>query len=269
MRRSTVLPALCAGLLALAGCEQGTDLASDPVPVEVTAPEMDPEMAATASAEAEAARQQRATRTVGLSGTLVADDLPALEIGTVSALFDAQPADDGLLVRASATVDVTSRGAGDTGDEATSEEYPRPAVAVVPVWAADSLVCDAAEADEALADALAGLGEDGCHGVVPALAVSGDPASGTPLSLGVVEANPDVSGESPLPVDAEAATGDADELTTALARPDGWALLTPLQVESPAATHVYEDAQCALVDSALGAPEGATILSTVELPDCA
>ena len=277
MRSSRVLPAVCVGLLVLTGCEQGTELATDPVPVDVTAPQMDPEMAATASAEAEAARQQRATRTVGLSGTLVADDLPALEIGTVSALFDAQPADDGLLVRASATVDVTSRGAGDTGDEATSEDYPRPAVAVVPVWAAGSLVCDAAEADEALADAVAPLGEAGCHGVVPALGVSGDPASGAPLSLGAVEANPDVSGESPLPVDAEA--GDADELTAALARPDGWALLTPLRVETPAATHVYEDAQCALVDSALAAPPAAetpddaigsaTILSTVELPDCA
>ena len=287
MRSPIVLTALCAGLLALAGCEQGTDLASDPVPVEVTAPEMDPEMAATAtaSAEAEAARQQRATRTVGLSGTLVADDLPALEIGTVSALFDAQPADDGLLVRASATVDVTSRGAGDTGDEGghsdedgvEGADYPRPAAAIVPVWAAGSLVCDAAEADEALADAVAPLGEAGCHGVVPALGVSGDPASGAPLSLGAVEANPDVSGESPLPVDAEA--GDADELTAALARPDGWALLTPLRVETPAATHVYEDAQCALVDSALAAPPAAetpddaigsaTILSTVELPDCA
>lgn len=172
--------------IVLAGCEQGTDLASDPVPVEVTAPEMDPDMAATASAEAEAARQQRATRTVGLAGTFVAPDLPALEIGEISALFDAQPADDGLLVRASATVNVTSR-------------------------------------------------DDG--------------------------------------------GGDEDELTTALARPDGWALLTPLQVETPAATHVYEDAQCALVDSALAAPSeaetpddaigSATILSTVELPDCA
>ena len=147
----------------------------------------------------------------------------------------------------------------------------------MPVWAAGSLVCDAAEADEALADAVAPLGEAGCHGVVPALGVSGDPASGAPLSLGAVEANPDVSGESPLPVDAEA--GDADELTAALARPDGWALLTPLRVETPAATHVYEDAQCALVDSALAAPPAAetpddaigsaTILSTVELPDCA
>lgn len=72
MRSPIVLPALCAGLLVLAGCEQGTDLASDPVPVEVTAPEMDPEMAATASAEAEAARQQWATRTVGLAGTTAA-----------------------------------------------------------------------------------------------------------------------------------------------------------------------------------------------------
>jgi hypothetical protein len=245
---------------------------------------MDPETAATASAEAEAARQQRATRTVGLAGTLVAPDLPALEIGEISALFDAQPADDGLLVRASATVNVTSRddGGGDEdgdNDEAEGADYPRPAAAVVPVWAAGSLVCDAAEADEALADAVAPLGEAGCHGVVPALGVSGDPASGTPLSLGAVEANPDVSGESPLPVDAEAAAGDADELTTALARPDGWALLTPLQVGTPAATHVYEDAQCALVDSALAARSdaeaaddaigSATILSTVELPDCA
>ena len=284
MRSPIVLTALCAGLLVLSGCEQGTDLASDPVPVEVTAPEMDPEMAATASAEAEAARQQRATRTVGLAGTLVAPDLPALEIGGISALFDAQPADDGLLVRASATVDVTSRDDGNSDEGGHSDEdgvegadYPRPAAAIVPVWAAGSLVCDAAEADEALADAVAPLGEAGCHGVVPALGVSGDPASGAPLSLGAVEANPDVSGESPLPVDAEA--GDADELTAALARPDGWALLTPLQVETPAATHVYEDAQCALVDSALAAPPAAetpddaigsaTILSTVELPDCA
>ncbi|HJA37555.1 MAG TPA: hypothetical protein H9793_01005, partial [Candidatus Brevibacterium intestinigallinarum] len=104
MRSSRVLPAVCVGLLVLTGCEQGTELATDPVPVDVTAPQMDPEMAATASAEAEAARQQRATRRVGLSGTLVAADLPPLEIREISALFDAQPADEGLVVTASATV---------------------------------------------------------------------------------------------------------------------------------------------------------------------
>lgn len=269
MRSSRVLPAVCAGLLVLAGCEQGTELATDPVPVDVTAPQMDPEMAATASAEAEAARQQRATRRVGLSGTLVAADLPPLEIRESSALFDAQPADEGLVVTASATVSVQSRqSAEESAEDAEGGGYPRPAAAVVPAWEAGSLVCDAAEADEALAAAVVPLGDEaGCHGVVPPLGVSGGTESGGPSSLVAVEQNPDVSGEEPLAVDVEAAHAD---LMVSLADPDGWALVTPLQVETPAATHTYADAECALAESALEDSAGSvTILSTVELPDCA
>ena len=269
MRSSRVLPAVCFGLLVLTGCEQGTELATDPVPVDVTAPQMDPEMVATASAEAEAARQQRATRRVGLSGTLVAADLPPLEIREISALFDAQPADEGLVVTASATVSVQTR---QSAEDSAGDDYPRPVAAVVPVWEAGSLVCDAAEADEALAAAVVPLGDEaGCHGVVPPLGVSGGTESGGPSSLVAVEQNPDVSGEEPLAVDVEPAHAD---LMVSLADPDGWALVTPLQVETPAATHTYADAECALAESALRVSEtasadSATILSTVELPDCA
>ncbi|GAA4506550.1 hypothetical protein [Brevibacterium yomogidense] len=268
-----ILPglAICAALAAVVGCQQGTELDSDPTPLEIEAPEMDPDAAAsasaTASAQAEAADQKAAENAVGVSGTLRLSDTESAVISAVTNMFDAQPADGGITVTARSTVTLENRSL--TGD-LPSGAFPEPAAAVVPLWRADSPVCGIAGGDEdqrvveEIGDGSDG-GADaiGCHGVVPVLGVTQDIENEERGTMGAVESVPAVTGEEAIPVDE-----DVDALVDAMARPDGWALVTTVDVENAVGSHVYLNASCDLVGSALGASGSATVLSTEELPGC-
>lgn len=279
MKRILPSLAVCAALVAVVGCQQGTELASDPTPLEIEAPEMDPEVAAsasaTASAKAEAADQKAAENTVGVSGTFRLSDTESALISAVTNMFDAQPADGGITVTARSTVTLENRSL--TGD-LPSSAFPEPAAAVVPLWRADSPVCGIAGGDEEervveeIGDG-GGGGDDsgsadeaeaiGCHGVVPVLGVTQDIENEEKATMGAVESIPAVAGEETIPVD-----GDVDALLEATARPDGWAFVTTVDVENAVGSHVYPNASCDLVKSALGAGGSATVLSTEELPAC-
>lgn len=267
-----ILPglAICAALAALVGCQQGTELASDPTPLAVEAPQLDPEAAATASAtasaKAEAADQKAAENAVGVSGTFRLSDTESAVITAVVNMFDAEPAADGITVTARSTVTLDNRSL--TG-ELPSSAFPSPAAAVVPLWRVGSPVCDIAGGDEEhrVVEEIGGGGDEedaiGCHGVVAALGVSSDLENEGRGTMSGVESVPAVTGEETIPVD-----GDVDALLAAMARPDGWAFVTTVDLENAVGSHVYGNASCDIVGSALGAGGSATILSTVALPDC-
>src|SRR5690606_23621626 len=136
---------------------------------------------------------------------------------------------------------------------------------VVPLWKASSPVCATAGGDDEqrIVEEIGDRGDDdeaiGCHGVVPALGVSQDLKTDANGSMGGVESVPAVAGEQVIPVD-----GDADALVEAIAFPDGWALVTVVDIEDLVASRVYENATCDIVGSALGAGGAATVLSTEE-----
>lgn len=277
MKRTLTGLAVSAALIALVGCQQGTELATDPTPLEIERPQLDPEAAATASAtasaKAEAADQKAAENAVGVSGTFRLSDTESAAISAVMNMFDAEAAGDGITVTARSTVTLDNRSL--TG-ELPASAFPSPAVAVVPLWRVSSPVCEIAGGDEeqriveAIGDGGAG-GEGGngdedaigCHGVVPALGLSSDIENNGSGTMGGVESIPAVGGEETIPVD-----GDVDALLEAMARPAGWAFVTTVEVENPVGSHVYDNASCDLVGSALGAAGSATVLSTEELPDC-
>lgn len=279
MKRILPSLAVCAALVAVAGCQQGTELASDPTPLEIEAPELDPEIAAsasaTASAEAEAADQRSAENSVGVGGLFRLSDTESAAIVGVMNMFDVEAEGDGITVTARSTVSLENRSL--TGD-LPSSAFPEPAAAVVPLWRADSPVCEVAGGDEEQrvveeigdggdgAEASGGADGEapiGCHGVVPALGLTQDIEDAEKGTMGAVESIPAVTGEETIPVD-----GDVDALLEAMARPDGWAFVTTVEVEDAVGSHVYENASCGIVGSALGAAGSATVLSTEELPDC-